>query len=453
MSKTHRYLARIVIEAETPLAVGTGNRDVFTDQLVAKDVNALPYIPATALAGILRHSLLTDTNNDQINELFGYQAENSKDSVGSRLILSSAMLVGKDGKVMDGLLKNVFGDGFNKHFENLPIRQHVRINEKGVAEKHGKFDNQIVFKGTRFCFELELVTDNSDADILIWNEIFSSFQSPEYRIGGGTRNGYGAINVREIKEYKLNLNDSLKTYLNKTSELNDPFWKNVNVAKLGVLSESYDTYLLHLAPEDFFLFGSGNSSQDADMTYVTEPVINWETLPASFIENKVLIPASSIKGAIAHRVAFHYNKLNEKYADKMEGELPETKDNDAVKALFGYMANEDDGQRGNILLSDVFMDATESKLLNHVAIDRFTGGALAGALFNEEVVFGNGELYKLEIQIKKGCLPAENTKVEESLLLTLKDVCRGMLPFGGGTMRGHGTFTGNLFFNGKEVQL
>ncbi|MDP3461682.1 MAG: RAMP superfamily CRISPR-associated protein [Bacteroidales bacterium] len=452
MSLTHRYLARVVIEAETPLAVGTGKRDVFTDQLIAKDVNGLPYIPGTALAGILRHSLTTDENYDQINELFGYQAKKSENSVGSRLIISSAMIVNKEGMVMDGLHDSVFIDRFISYFNNLPVRQHVKINENGVAEKHGKFDNQIVFKGTRFCFEMELLTDGiKDNDI--WNEIFSTLQSPDFRIGGGTRNGYGSIMVVQIKERQLNLRDSLEIYLEKTSELNDEFWETVEEVELKDYSDQFDTYTLQLVPEDFFLFSSGFSSQHADMTYVTEPVIDWTTSPPSFTESKVLIPASSVKGAIAHRVAFHYNKLNEIYADKIEGGLPKTAENKAVKALFGYLSDDDSGQRGNVLLSDVFVESTQSKLLNHVAIDRFTGGALSGALFNEEVVYGNKETITLEIRVKKDTIDNENGTIIKSFVNALSDICNGLLPLGGGTMRGHGIFTGKLIKNGEEIQL
>ena len=57
MGKTnyiHRFLARFVIEAKTPLAVGSGEKDITTDALVATDVNGLPYIPGTAIAGVVR---------------------------------------------------------------------------------------------------------------------------------------------------------------------------------------------------------------------------------------------------------------------------------------------------------------------------------------------------------------------------------------------------------------
>jgi len=153
MKYTHRYLARVIVEASTPLAVGSGERNIMTDRLVTTDVNGLPFIPGTALAGVLRHSF----RRDLAGKLFGKQEiinEKGKEinnSEGSRIILSSAHITGKDGKVKEGLLEKVFEDNFLKNFRDLPIRQHVRISHRGASEKRGKFDEQIVFKGTRFC--------------------------------------------------------------------------------------------------------------------------------------------------------------------------------------------------------------------------------------------------------------------------------------------------------------
>ena len=43
----YRFISRIVIEAVTPIAVGSGDKDIITDARVIKDVNGLPYIPGT----------------------------------------------------------------------------------------------------------------------------------------------------------------------------------------------------------------------------------------------------------------------------------------------------------------------------------------------------------------------------------------------------------------------
>jgi CRISPR/Cas system CSM-associated protein Csm3 (group 7 of RAMP superfamily) len=478
---THRYLARFVIEAETPLAVGSGERDVMTDRLVATDLNGLPFIPGTALAGILRHSLTTPHNTSKMDELFGFQQ--GDEGQGSRLILSSAQMVGKNGKAIDGLQTIDFNDEFYANFQNLPIRQHVRISHKGAAEQGGKFDEQVVYKGTRFCFEMELVGNKDDEKA--WDQLLDEFNNPAFRIGGGTRKGFGAIKVKEMKNEVLKLTDEdekdLNRYLEKTSELNDKFWMAIEGKRPDAGETNWIKYELALIPDDFFLFGSGFGSEDgsADMSYVTEKVIDWESGEGKFTDEKVLIPATSVKGALAHRTAFHFNRDIKLFSDqimdggKMEAMLkngygiPESlkkfdsnnqehrlvmasEGNPAVRALFGYSANNNDGQRGNVLFSDIFLsdkDKSKQKLLNHVAIDRFTGGAIEGALFSEEVA-ASKEQFNLKIFVKEGVNP-DYLKAFEC---ALNDICTGMLPLGGGTMRGHGCFNGELFKNGKKYE-
>jgi len=472
MKFTHRYLAHIIIEAETPLAIGSGERNVMTDRLVTTDINGFPYIPGTSLTGVLRQSL-GELAKNAVNELFGYQ--NGDLGQGSRLILSSAQMVGKDGKVIDGF-GNDLSDEFYKNFQNLPIRQHVKITHQGAAEKHGKFDEQMVYKGTRFCFELELIGDEHDNTI--WSRILTEFNNPAFRIGGGTRKGFGEITVIEIKSECIDLTKDLQKYLTKSSDLNGTFWNSIQpIEKMEKYKNAdWTTYKLKLTPEDFFLFGSGFSSEngDADMTFVTEKAIIWPEGKPKFSEEKILIPATSVKGALAHRVAFHYNKELKVYSNKLDEpgictylikngyripddceEFDSNKLNDkmkmvidgnpAVRALFGYSANEKDGQIGNAIFSDIFLSSEpKKKLLNHVAIDRFTGGTMDGALFSEEVV-GSKESFTLNILVNNKAFETE--KCQKAFEAALNDLCNGMLPLGGGTMRGNGCFTGTFTKN------
>jgi len=464
---THRYLARIIIEATTPLAMGTGEGNVMTDRLIATDVNGLPYIPGTALAGVLRNALTTIDNGNEMNELFGFQKGDK--GLGSRLILSSAQLVGCDGKVIDGIQSIPFDTEFYGNFLTLPIRQHVRISHKGASDGGGKFDEQVVYKGTRFCFEMELVGTADDS--IVWNELLAQFMTPGFRLGGGTRKGFGEVTICECRAKKIDLTKNLQAYLDKTSELNDLFWESIFKLIPEPGQSEWMKYEITLTPDDFFLFGSGFGTDNADMSYVTEKVIvGWDEANARFSEEKVLIPASSVKGALAHRVAFHYNKTKKVFADTMTEELlkkegyimdvdckPEqnrlieiaTKGNPAVRSLFGYSAKGDDGQRGNTILSDLHLNTEANpKLLNHVAIDRFTSGAMDGALFSEEVV-GSKETFVLT------CLINISVKPEylEAFDSTLKDLCVGMLPFGGVTMRGHGCFTGTFTKELKGIKI
>ena len=155
---TYRFVARIEIKAVTPLAVGTGKKDIMTDALVATDCNNLPYIPATSIAGILRHELDEQTAND----IFGNQ--NEQVNHGSHIIFTDAKMIGEDGLAIDGICPIDFTRPYYQPYRYLPIRQHNSINDKGVTNKGAKFDNQVVIAGTRFCFEVEMVATSSDRE-------------------------------------------------------------------------------------------------------------------------------------------------------------------------------------------------------------------------------------------------------------------------------------------------
>ena len=183
-------IARMVIETETPLAIGSGEKDIMTDKLVVKDVNGMPYIPGSSLAGVLRHSIKDFNRPDSI---FGFQKGNK--GKGSRILFTDGVMLGEDGIALDGL-QQIPNTAFYERYSNLPIRQHVRMNESGTAEDKGKFDEQVVFKGTRFVFEMELVytsLENAEEpeDEKTFNAILKNLCFKTLRFGSGTRNGFG----------------------------------------------------------------------------------------------------------------------------------------------------------------------------------------------------------------------------------------------------------------------
>ena len=468
MKNTYKYrlLSRITLEALSPLVIGSGNKNIKTDSVVAKDVNELPYIPATTLAGLIRHSL----PEEEQRKWMGYQTK--EESCGSQLILSEAKILSENGKPIDGLSNKE--DTVKQLCHQLPIRQHVRITHQGVAETNGKFDEESVPKGMRFCFEMELISEEDDNEIM--DKILSTIQSNGFRIGSGSRSGFGQISIISILHKKLNLStpEDLKLYLSKSSSLEN-IWEGFEPYTPAVNTNTdYIRYELTLQPTDFMFFGAGFGNECSDMTFVREPVIQWDNDDrASIIEKEkvILIPGSSVKGALAHRTAYHYNKLKRRFADgKSAEELQEHvgKQNDAVKLLFGSEGDKrgKDKKRGNILISDVTQTQTEElekKVLNHVKIDRFTGGAVTGALFSEEVLYAPQVSFTLEILLDKAAITelkenkedkennVDKNKALEAFETALTDLCKGYLPLGGGVNRGNGTFKGSLKKNGETI--
>lgn len=517
MSDRIKFLARFKVETATPLGVGSGEVGLVNDRLVAKDANDLPYIPGTSLAGVVRHEMEQHTPfADKASEMFGYQLEDK--GMGSRLIFSSAILLATDNKtVLEGLRHIDRTEGYYSFFKRLPERDHVRISHKGTAVKHGKFEEELVHKGTRFVFEIEL--DGHEGDQEFWKALLAVLHRPTFRIGAGTRKGFGELEVIECTErvYRLKDESDLNAYLNQSSSLNDPIEGGQSCKSSKSKEVGWHTYDIKLNARDFFLFGSGLFQEDVHNAPKTESYFVWEKDGPKLTEPQLLIPATSIKGAISHRVAYHYNSelgvsieevglssapelpefdletvlskftlglpveelnfaenardwkdkemeidtmtvegtaewqeylelLDELKRDEGTTTLPVGEQNLAVAALFGFAKDsknklKSDGARGKVIFSDIYLEKKEDqlKVLNHVAIDRFTGGAIDGALFQEQVV-KTDDTVSFQLFVEADAFADPNIK--KAFENTLDDLVQGRLPIGGNTTKGHGVFSG-----------
>lgn len=443
---SNRFIGRFIIEAETPVIVGSGASSLVRDALAAQDANGLPFIPGTTLAGVLRHAFsILNPNHPQLNTLFGNGGEHAS---GSQLITSGAYLMLNETHCAEGILdENDISEQTLLKFSQLPKRQHVRINAAGVAVNKGLFDNEVVYKGTRFMFELEL----RDSELSTWNNLVETLQSPLFRLGGGTRKGYGRFKVLKAFTRAFDLakdaND-FEAYLNHNPSLNAQA-QLYEVFPKPIIQAMVKEYSLTLRPDSFFIFGQGHGDNtlDTDHKPLEEEIVIYGASGIVF-KKQTVIPGSSIKGALAHRVAYHYNKLtgvclNNLHPSQYVNHIGEN--NTAVRELFGTPAGIDaEPQAGNIVIDDLFLSDQEvdnSKILNHVAIDRFTGGAIEGALFSENVSRLQTDAIHFKIYVVNTSKYSEH--VIQAFEDSLSDLCMGLLPLGGMTTKGFGAFTGN----------
>lgn len=520
--KKQIYLSRFIIETIAPFAIKSGNAGIILDSLVARDANDLPYIPATSLTGVLRRLLPLD-----LDHWFGIQDKDNDKSKGSQVILSDAYLIDEDGKtVLTGLRGKI--SPYAKSFKSYVVRDRVKINDKGVATNQGKFDEELVPKGVRFAFMMEIQDDNGKFEEKEWFDLLSLFNAPEFRIGGGTRNGRGIFKIIEcsIKKYNLSDKDALKSYLEQPFNPASPILKGEKFTFNSNSNTNWKKYSLKLTARDFFHFGAGFEDEEVDNTVKKEVVILWDNNGNAIWQDKneaiweYLIPATSIKGALSHRFAYHFNKAAGYFSDKvvkgnenfgLDGEkeiseyfstlgiddnnlsVEELKElqgkiegmhpseffgkntawknfeaacekakgkgmtrsetfeiNDGVKELFGYEGNpydkKDKAKRGNVLIQDIYFkkEAITEKLFNHVAIDRYTGGAKSGALFNEKAAAVKDNTgINLDVYVNKKTLE-DNPRITSAWEATLNDLVEGRLPLGGKTNYGHGIFTGQI---------
>jgi CRISPR/Cas system CSM-associated protein Csm3 (group 7 of RAMP superfamily) len=489
---THRYIARVIVEATTPLFVGSGESSLLKDAMVQKDCHGMPMIQGTSITGVLRHAFedhLSEgsTAKADWHDIFGApQSDNSK---GARLRVSSAYLMLTESLANEGLAE--VPDNIKQYFDNLPSRQHVRIDHKGAAIKGGLFDNEVVYKGTRFKFEIELIGTEKDQEA--WQQILAMFGNSVFRVGHGTRNGYGNLKVQKLHTRKFNLQDpqDFDDYLDFDPALNS---LNENILAEATPAEHVENsglihYKLVLQPDSiFFNFSSGYADDEVDNTPLTEEVAVYKQ-DGLHLKKQTVLPGSSIKGAIAHRTAFHYNKAKERFANKLNTANDELRAiqikmltgnfNDAVHHLFGgeegggilsdtekqhindieeySTAASKTGQRGRVIIDDVYLTDEEvdnNEILNHVAIDRFTGGAMAGALFSEKSsrLKENKPLHiNIAVQHNSSISVDDADAILQAFEEALIDICKGLLPLGGMTTKGNGIFTGSLQKNNEAI--
>ena len=454
MIYTHRYIARFILKAETPLVVGSGEQSLLKDALVQKDHYGFPMIQGTSLTGVLRHSLEDNGRQGLWKSFFGYQAGDKGE--GSQVKISSAYFLFPNDKVAEGM--SILEESYKvylPYFENLPSRQHVRITHKGVAatEDGGLFENEVVYKGCRFIFEIELKGNPTynKSETTQWNALLNQLTHPLFRLGQGTRSGYGQLSVESCKAKVFDLNNSIdfEAYLGFHPSFN-AHSPSLQVVTPKIDHTGMDHYQLTLEPDSFFIFGSGYGDEEVDHIPKTEMVASYHGDQLIF-EEYTLLPASSIKGAISHRTCFYQNKLTEKWADKEENLTDLIGiNNEAVYQLFGAEAGAKTraGRRGKVIINDLYYkEVNNDKILNHVAIDRFTGGAIDGALFSEKVSSKEGkiivDIWVEQIEVEEG--------TKKALQLALEDICKGLLPLGGMTTKGHGIFTGSLLLNNEQI--
>jgi len=418
-SYTKRYIANIVIEANTPLKVGSSILDILQDSPVQKDFNDLPMILGTSIAGVLRKEFEEDT----ASEIFG----NTK---GSRIIISNALLCDENMQVSENLLLKK--SKFLKLFDVLPQRQHTAITQRGVAKENSKFDEEVVYKGSRFKFRMEFLADATDEKI--WDNIVSVINSKLFFLGSGSTKGFGSVKVlHKLSTYDI-FDITSKEYADISSSLNNTFKKPLTT---NTTKTNHIHYQLKITPEDFYIFGSGFGDDEADAIAVYEKVIDYDTKTLS--KNHILIPASSIKGALAHRSVYHYNKLKGNTIEKGNGIS-------ILDNIFGEAKQSDtkSGKKGTLYIFDSFKpNRDKTQIFDHVSIDRFTGGGLDGALFQEKTISQKDD-WEIDIYLKN-TIPSDEIDAFEK---ALKDITTGMLQLGGMTTKGHGVFEGSVYKDG-----
>lgn len=482
------HIARVTLETVTPLSITSGKANGVFDSSLVIDANGLPTIPGSSLAGVLRHLYQAEYDKTEADKLFGYQhPSKSEQSQPSRLNVSWGCIQDSKGKAIQGLCLGANRTAIEQDsilkvalsLADAPAnRDRVKLNHKGASANTGKFDRAVLPAGYRFTMELSLWSDTAnDAQ---WERALELLHHPLFRLGGSTRAGLGKLQVIEVQELVADLAQEAgrKTFTAMQRDMNSKGGFKLRKLSSNEHRNIVVTATLTLKPNSYWRIGQGDNPQlkipgkksddppkTADLLPKLEQRINWQLNKAEGAAEQLLIPGSSVKGALSHRIAFHANRFTGLWADDYlepdengkQKDFDKSEHCDVIQQLFGFANDEQrrgeqKGQAGCVFIDDAYQTFSTSDLqiIMHNSIDRFSGSVRDHMLFSEEMVWGKG--VNLQLTIKKDAAITPTAK--KALQHALDDLCQGRLALGAGVSKGHGLFTGNLKWSdgGKWIE-
>ncbi|HOS98490.1 MAG TPA: RAMP superfamily CRISPR-associated protein, partial [Deltaproteobacteria bacterium] len=396
----------------SPLICGSGE-DERTDMDFIRDAAGLPFLPGTTLAGIVRHGLerrLGQQDKHLVALVFGERDRPFQSAVSFH-----------DAHLVEG----PSGDGCR-----FSLRDGVKIDhETRSALDKAKYDFEVLEPGHRFAFCCEAVVRRSpshgaghDAVHRVMAGICELLEEG-IALGAKTRRGFGQMRLEDTRSMVLNLADPghVRRWIDFSwDDLNHREGLDVNGTVLG--AESRVRVEAEFDISGSLIIRSYSVDPDApDATHVTSA-------------GQPVVPGTSWAGALRSAILGAGEALDRR--GTFEGWL---------KRLFGDVDEEAARQlrragrrtRGTARASRVWIGETAvegGKLLTctRTKVDRFTGGVVEGALFDERPVYGGRLTLNLALDAPE---PHETALV----LLGLRELGEGIQPLGGEAGIGRGT--------------
>ena len=383
-----RYTLTGTVKLTSPLVIRAGvSNDILNDtvdDIVVTYHDGQPFIPGTSLAGVLRQAIqgLEPVSEDV---LFG-----SIDDKGTQSAL----------QINDIPLDNT----------NIVVRDGIRIDDvRGVTEDGAKYDFEVIESGATGQLRIDCVIrqchENQVDTIERALVALANLLKNGISIGARTVNGLGRVACKDIslEHYDFTKPEHVKAWLLRKAgtAVAIPERRMVADKDLVIDMECYleDTVFIKSIFEDV-----------------------WEEYSKS-----LFIPGTSIKGVLRHQCCniLHAIDLS----------------NTVAKNLFGYSDNQD-SRKGRLTVDEVYLDTTyRQEEQTRIRIDRFTGGVMTGALFQDHPIRntkGKQLTFPLRMTVKD-CSDSEAGLV----LLLVKDLMTGQITLGANRTIGYGRIKGN----------
>jgi CRISPR/Cas system CSM-associated protein Csm3 (group 7 of RAMP superfamily) len=404
-----RIIIRGVLELETPTCLSSGDAEADTDLPLLRDiVENKALILGSSIAGAMRSYL--ESNQSSTSQLFGGTRQTTTGEQ-SPLIVEDAL---------------------SQKLIATELRDGVRIDvQTGTAEDKGKYDLELLQAGTKFDLGFELLINEDEKIEASLKEKLAialhGLEQGHISIGMKKRRGFGQCRVKQWQcwEFDLTDADSRQAWLlfehhrrcfHKDAENHE----HEHIAEaLDMKTSSHNATKVCSIEATFtlaspMLIRSGQYNQDK-----APDVVHLRSSRSDGMQPKPIISGTSLAGVLRHRAMKIINTL--------------CLDLTIADEIFGTTK-----KASRLTIAESVIENSTDLVQNRIAIDRFTGGALDGALFAEQPVCPSPKTHvKLRLQLKQ----AIDSEVG-LLLLLLKDLWTGDLTIGGGSSIGRGRLQG-----------
>lgn len=393
------------IRVEAGWAVGAAdNANAEIDRDLLTDPDGIPWVPASSLAGSLRHHLYRHDADQRLMGARPPDTATTQKAATQKLDASPLWVLGTTVTFPDNLrpphpvvVANTAVDPHRRAAQPKSLR-HSR-----VADRAATVDLYVLHHGE--------LTDE-DKDLLgRWQPAIGRDRTR----GGGT----AALVALGSRTYNLDNDSDLHAWLSTAGPA-----RFTGLTPLPITG---------YAPDD--IIDETFEIVDALHIGTGAPLGKGKPAPIRTRDDTPLVPASTWKGLFRARVGYILRTR-----DGDEAACPDLTDPDQTRIdqtgcgtcrlceLFGST-----GRRGRIAFHDSTITGVRTDDRTHVAIDRVSGGSRDKLLFQQTVVT-SGQL-RLRITALE---PVTDTQ-HDLLHAVVRDLDDGLIGVGGGTQRGHGT--------------
>ena len=404
---TGAFVIRGVITNTSPVVIGTGRGESVDIEIARGYDGDRPYLPATALMGVLRHRI---ANDSPLRFFWGGEKDDD----------------GQSHFIIEDLLPE------NECEMVASVRHGIRIDGRtGLVEHGAKFTYEILEPGAKFRFHAEALLRDGFCESLFLEQIGRVL----HELSNGNKHNGGAVAVGAMVNKgfgRIRLEPGFKTWKFDFSKADHAVhWLEYRGGQLPpdelvqqiipIPGPAGDTFSISA---DFGLASSliiGSYSANPkmpDKTHLT-------------CRGKQILSGASIKGALrarAVRIIDNFGKNGEEILKDMFGWAEKTGAPGGARAKRSRLSVEEAQVLGSI-------PAIQSR----VKIDRFTCGASDSALYDSMPLWEKTDGSSVTIEL---CLRDFRNWEAGLLLHLLKDLWSGDLPIGGEKSIGRGALKG-----------